>query len=162
MRLRVSSTVLRMAEEDPTANERDALAGLRDRLAGGVVLSAQRIQEALDEAVEAGRMTGRDAEQLARTLLGAGRRQTADFLAALEQLVVPGAGDRVLRSGDRVRRTAGVGPAFPILGFEDLTARQVLDRLDGLTPAQLRKVRDAERRGEARKTVLAAIERKLA
>ncbi|MDX6732015.1 MAG: hypothetical protein QOC54_1963, partial [Baekduia sp.] len=45
---------------------------------------------------------------------------------------------------------------------DDLTAAQITKRLGDLTPAELRKVRDHERRGEARKSVLAAIERKLA
>jgi hypothetical protein len=37
----------------------------------------------------------------------------------------------------------------------------VTKRLGGLTPAQLRKVRDHERRNGKRKSVLGAIERKL-
>jgi hypothetical protein len=60
-----------------------------------------------------------------------------------------------------VRRTAGVGPNFPITGYDDLTADQVVKRLGTLTPAELRKVRDNERRNANRKTVLAAIESKL-
>ena len=35
-----------------------------------------------------------------------------------------------------------MGPNFPVLGYDDLTAAQVQGRLDGLTPAELRKVRD--------------------
>jgi hypothetical protein len=60
-----------------------------------------------------------------------------------------------------VRRVAGVGPSFPILGYDDLTAAQVESRLAGLTPAELRKVRDYERRHANRKTVLSAIEERL-
>jgi uncharacterized protein (DUF433 family) len=55
-----------------------------------------------------------------------------------------------------------VGPAFPISAYDDLTAAQVADRLGDLTPAQLRKVRDYERRNANRKSVLSAIETKLA
>jgi hypothetical protein len=54
-----------------------------------------------------------------------------------------------------------VGPSFPITAFDDLTAAQVQGRLTGLTPAELRKVRDYERRNANRKTVLNAIESKL-
>ena len=50
---------------------------------------------------------------------------------------------------------------FPIIGYDDLTAGQVDDRLAGLTPPQLRKVRDYERRHANRKTVLHAIEKAL-
>ena len=56
---------------------------------------------------------------------------------------------------------AGIGPSFPILGYDDLTAAQVQGRLEGLTPAELRKVRDYEKRNANRKSVLNSIESKL-
>ena len=46
-------------------------------------------------------------------------------------------------------------------GYDDLTAAQIQTRLGTLTPAELRKVRDYERRNANRKTVLKAIESKL-
>ena len=67
-----------------------------------------------------------------------------------------------LAQADRLRRAAGVGPSFPIIGYDDLTAAQVQSRLDDLSPAELRKVRDYERRNANRKSVLEAIESKLA
>jgi O-acetyl-ADP-ribose deacetylase (regulator of RNase III) len=70
--------------------------------------------------------------------------------------------DRALREVDRTRRAAGVPPVFPILAYDDLSAGQVGDRLADLTPAELRKVRDYERRNANRKSVLSAIERALA
>jgi hypothetical protein len=54
-----------------------------------------------------------------------------------------------------------VGPNFPITAYDDMTAAQVQGRLTELTPAQLRKVRDHERRNANRKSVLNAIEQKL-
>ena len=42
-----------------------------------------------------------------------------------------------------------------------MTSAQVAEHLDGLTRAQLRAVRDHERRNANRKSVLAAIDRKL-
>jgi hypothetical protein len=54
-----------------------------------------------------------------------------------------------------------VGPSFPILGYDDLTAAQVNARLKGLSPTELRRVRDYERRHANRKSVLEAIERAL-
>jgi hypothetical protein len=55
-----------------------------------------------------------------------------------------------------------VGPSFPILGYDDLTASQVQARIETLTPAELRKVRDYERRNANRKSVLSAIDSQLA
>jgi hypothetical protein len=150
---------------------RQNLLAVRALLTDGVVLTAQRIQEALDDAVTRGRMTRRDAEDLAKGLLDAGRRQTQDLLADVEQLLgrsrtevvsrASQSGDRVLREVDRVRRGAGVGPSFPILNYGDLTAAQIVARLPDLKPAELRKVRDHERRGASRKSVLGAIDKRL-
>ncbi|MGH2799880.1 MAG: hypothetical protein ACRDM0_19935, partial [Thermoleophilaceae bacterium] len=62
---------------------------------------------------------------------------------------------------DKVRRGAGVGPNFPVMGYDELNATQIQRRLRDLTPPQLRKVRDHERRNANRKTILKAIESKL-
>lgn len=162
------------APEPTSAAARDEalkanLASLRDLLAGGVVLTAQRLQEAVDEAVTRGRITRRDAEELASSLISAGRQQTSDLLADLEQLSSPRSitratvkgGERVLREVDRARRAAGMGTAFPILGYDELTAAQVVARLGELTPAELRKVRDYENANSGRVTVLRAVDRAL-
>src|SRR5829696_8471348 len=183
-------------EEKTVAEFREAL---RRNLIGPmemVLLTRQRIEEALEEAVDRGRMTSADAQGLATSLLQRGRKQTNDVLKDLEQLLgrgrdeiegrtsgvrraaggavggarkrASGARGRAVRvaspalaQADRARRVAGVGPNFPIMAFDDLTADQVVSRLSGLTPAELRKVRDYERRNANRKTVLNAIESKL-
>lgn len=141
-----------------------------------VMLSSERIQEVMDDAVARGRVTRDDAEELVQEMVRRGRQQSADLLAELEQLMGRGRdqletvataarrsppADRVLREVDRARRVAGIGHAFPILSYEDLTAAQVADRLADLSPAELRKVRDYERRHGNRKSVLQAIESKL-
>ena len=56
---------------------------------------------------------------------------------------------------------AGLGPEFPITGYDDLTAAQVVAELDGMSDADLRKVRQYERANANRKTVLGAVDRKL-
>jgi polyhydroxyalkanoate synthesis regulator phasin len=130
-----------------------------------VVLTRERLQEVLDDAVDRGRMTRDDATQLLAELVARGRRQTDDLLRELETLVSAPAG-RMLREVDRARRVTGIAAASGagvggITGYDDMTAAQVIDRLDDLSPADLRGVRDHERRNANRKTVLAAIERKL-
>jgi polyhydroxyalkanoate synthesis regulator phasin len=71
------------------------------------------------------------------------------------------AADPLLVQADRARRAAGVGPSFPITGYDDLTAVQIQTRLQTLTPAELRKVRDYERRRGNRTSVIEAIEARL-
>ena len=152
------------ADEALTAN----LTALRDTLRKGVVLTAEGVKAALDDAVKRGRITRKDATELSQTLLSTGRAQADGFRSDLEQLLGRGrsqalqSGDRVLREVDRARRRVGVGSAFPITLYDELTAAQIQSRLKDLTPAQLRKVRDYETRNDARKSVLGAIEKKLA
>ena len=136
-----------------------------------VVVTRDRLQEALDEAVERGRITRDDATALLTDLLQRGRKQTDDLREDLEGMLtgarnttrrsVSGSAERVLREVDRARRAAGVGPSFPILGYDDLTAAQVTDRLGDLSAPELRKVRDYEKRNANRKSVLGAVEQKL-
>jgi hypothetical protein len=122
-----------------------------------VVISRERLQEVLDDAVRRGRMTRDDAQQL-----------LTDLLSDVEQLLgrskdqIDGAKKRAGREVDRARRAAGLGASFPVSGYDDLTAGEVIERLGDLTPAELRKVRDHERRNANRKSVLGALERKLA
>ncbi|HEY0345793.1 MAG TPA: hypothetical protein VGC59_14155 [Solirubrobacteraceae bacterium] len=161
-----------------------ALASVRDLLSRGVVISSDRLQETVDEAVRRGRMTRDDAEELVTSVMQIGRRQAQDALADLEARVersatqtrrvarsrarsvaaaarhAPGT-DRALRAVDRARRAAGLGSPFPISGYDELTAAQVKERLGELSPAELRKVRDHERRTANRKSILAAIEKRL-
>jgi polyhydroxyalkanoate synthesis regulator phasin len=101
-----------------------------------VVITRDRLQEALDDAVRRGRMTRDDATDLLGDLLRRARRQTEELLAE-------------------------DGAAFPIAGYDDLTAAEVVERLRDLEPAELRQVREYERRNANRKTVLGALDAKL-
>jgi polyhydroxyalkanoate synthesis regulator phasin len=124
-----------------------------------VLLTRERIQATLDDAVERGRMTRADATELAGALVERGRRQTEDLLADVEQLLGRSRDQLDERSTDVKRRVRSGG--FPVPGYDELTAAQVAGRLSELTPAELRKVRDYEKRNANRKSVLAAVEQKL-
>ena len=122
-----------------------------------VVLTRERLQEVVDDAVRRGRMTHTDASELVSEIFARSRTTTEELLGMLSAPT-----ERVRREVDRARRATGLGASFPIEGYEGLTAAQVQSELDDLSPAELRKVRDYERRNANRKTVLAAIETKLA
>lgn len=175
-----------------------SVADLRNALTRGIIgplnlvmLTRDRIEEVMDDAVSRGRMTADDAQKLAQDLINRGRKQTNDVLGDLETLLTRAgdvggarkrggdaasrarrqvseatalarsAADPVLARADRARRAAGVGPAFPITGYDDLTVAQVQGRLGNLKPAELRKVRDYEKRHANRKTILSDIEQRL-
>ncbi len=160
------------------AGRTDGLSGFVEQLINRVikpldmvVISRERIQETLDDAAERGRVTRADANELVAELVRRGRQQTDEVFKDLEGRVGRGRGqlgsatkqsmDRIARSADRARRSINVGPPFPVVGYDELTAGQVEARLDGLKPAELRRVRDYERRHANRKSVLEAIERAL-
>ncbi len=134
-----------------------------------MILTRDRIQETLDEAAERGRVTRSDANELVQELVRRGRSQTEGVLAEIERRVATATRvarrvepvDRLVRTADRARRTVGVGSSFPVSGYDQLTAAQVTARLEELKPAELRRVRDYERRHANRKSVLDAIEKAL-
>jgi polyhydroxyalkanoate synthesis regulator phasin len=160
----------------------DGLAGLSEQLAnrilkplGLVVLSRDRIAETLQDAAERGRLTRTDAERLVSELVQLGRQQTEELLSDLDRTLGRGrqqldvatrrarkaTPDRLIRGADRARRTIGMGPSFPVLGYDDLTVAQVQSRLPHLSDPELRQVRDYERRHGNRKSLLGAIEKAL-
>jgi len=172
------------AKDDGGGAVGDGLASLVEQLTNGVlkplglvVLTSERIQEILDDAAARGRMTRSDANDLTAQLISRGRQQTDQLLSDVERVIGFGREqlgpasrgsrwsesiDLLVRSADRARRSVGVGQTFPILGYDDLTAAQVQVRLEGLAPAELRKVREYERRHANRKSVLEAIDKSLA
>jgi polyhydroxyalkanoate synthesis regulator phasin len=161
----------------------DGLSSLVDQLVNRIIrpldllmLTRDRIQETLDEAAARGRLTRSDANDLVSELVRKGRQQTDEFVTDFEQLMGRGRDqigfaaqrarrsdpvDQLVRAADRARRSVGVGSSFPISGYDDLTTSQVAARLESLSPAELRKVRDHEARHANRKSVLEAIEQAL-
>jgi hypothetical protein len=175
-----------------------SVADLRNALSRGIIgplnlvmLTRDRIEEVMEDAVSRGRVTADDAQKLAQALIDRGRKQTDDVLGDLEGLLgragdvssarkrggdaasrarrqvseatarARSAADPVIAQADRARRAAGVGPSFPIIGYDDLTVSQVQARLGDLKAPELRKVRDYEKRHANRKTVLSDIEQRL-
>ncbi len=139
-----------------------------------VMLTRDRIQEILDDAASRGRVTRKDANDLVAELVRRGRQQSDELVGDLESFVGKGVGqleaatkrarkaepvDRLVRGADRARRVAGVGPSFPILGYDDLNANQVESRLSELSKPELRKVLTYERNNANRKSVTGSLEK---
>jgi hypothetical protein len=108
-----------------------------------MVITRERLQDTLDDAVRRGRMTRDDA---------------TDLLAEILRRAISAPTDRVIRE---VRRVTGAADEFPIGNYDDLTAAQIISQLGGLESPDLRRVREYERRNANRKTVLAAVDAKL-
>jgi polyhydroxyalkanoate synthesis regulator phasin len=156
----------------------------REALEKSITISRERLQEVVDDAVRRGRMTRGDAEEMVGRLVSRGRDQADDLISQLERVLsqvreAPGrakqevggravkarkravtAVDKPLAGADRMRRAARV-PGFPITAYDQLTARQIDRRLQELSRAELRRVRDYERGNKARKGLLRSLDRKL-
>src|SRR4051794_24791590 len=105
-----------------------------------MVITRERLADALDDAVRRGRMTRDDASEL---------------LAEIVRRAIQAPAEGI------IKRVTG-DDEFPIAGYDDLTAAQIVSHLGALEAPQLRRVRDYERRNANRKTVLAAVDQKLA
>jgi polyhydroxyalkanoate synthesis regulator phasin len=172
------------ASEDESSRAEQSVQAFREALEKSITISRERLQEVVDDAVRRGRMTRGDAEEMVGRLVTRGRDQADDLISQLEQLVaqVRGAPDRAkqrvgrhaerarkravkavdrpLADADRVRRAARV-PGFPITAYDQLSVRQIDRRLQELSRAELRRVRDYERRNKSRKSLLRSLDRKL-
>jgi polyhydroxyalkanoate synthesis regulator phasin len=162
-------------EAKTVAEFREALRKNLIKPSGMVLLTRDRIEEALHKS---GKLSPKDARGIAGDLVKRGRKETDDVLKDLESLLDKGRRDVSKRASkargravhaaspaiaraDKARRAAKVGGSFPISLYEDLNVGEIKARLADLTPAELRKVRDHERRNANRKGVLSAIESKL-
>jgi polyhydroxyalkanoate synthesis regulator phasin len=182
------ATASRRKEEstrpEDSSRAEQSLQAFREALEKTVTIPRDRLQEVVDDAVRRGRMTRGDAEEMVSRLVTRGRDQADDLLSQLDRLLsqlremperarrqvgdravgarkrAVGAVERPLAGADRVRRAARM-PGFPITAYDQLSIRQIDRRLQELSRAELRRVRDYERRNKARKGVLRAVDRKL-
>ncbi len=61
------------------------------------------------------------------------------------------------KQGLRLVESAG----FPIAGYYDLNVKEIGNRLDGMTAAEIRRVREYEKRNKNRETLIEQFDRKL-
>jgi polyhydroxyalkanoate synthesis regulator phasin len=156
-----------------TARKSTAKTTTQAKTTDSVTLTREHVQATLDDAAARGRITRKDANELVTELMRRGR-QTGDEVG---DLLHKGARrfenvtrkarkaqpvDRLVRGADRARRAAGVGPAFPIVGYDDLNVGQVQARLKELSEPDQRTVLTYERKNANRKSIVGALEKSLA
>jgi len=140
------------------------VATARDKLVRGVlspfnavVITRRNLEEVLDDAVRRGRMTRTDAQDMIQTLVTRGARVTDDILAEIQRML----GNTEALDTESRADAATDTRRLPISGYDELSAPQVQEQLDGLSHVQLRNLREYEQRNANRKTVLERIDRKL-
>ena len=65
------------------------------------------------------------------------------------------------KSANRGVSPTSVNGSFPIAGYEELSVEELSRRLDTLSDAQIKQLRDHERRTKNRKSLLEQFDRKL-
>jgi hypothetical protein len=65
------------------------------------------------------------------------------------------------RQGLRLVESEVIGSGFPIVGYDELSVEEIKNRLDGLTAAQIREIREYEKRNKNRETLIEQFDRKL-
>jgi len=63
------------------------------------------------------------------------------------------------KQGLRLVESEGAG--FPIAGYDELNVKEISDRLDGMSAAEIRTVREYEKRNKNRETLIESADRKL-
>ena len=122
-------------------------------------------QEAFGGVVREIRGQAESNRALTQELVERTERQRGAFRTLLEESVdayvdLVYAPFAYYRRGLRLVEAGGNG-GFPILGYDELNVGEISGRLDGLTAAQIREVREYEKRNKNRETLIEQLDRRL-
>lgn len=163
------------------------LRALQGALEHSLTIQRTRLQEIVDDLVSRGSLSRADADSLLNQLVSSSKDYSQALLKVLDSVATDtrksiGAGIAPVMAtagklAETVRNAPGMpkkparsttsapkvarAPAEPIPGYDGLTVAQIRPKLAGLDAASLRKVRDRELAGKARKTVLGQIDQLL-
>jgi hypothetical protein len=122
-------------------------------------------QGMFDGAVREVRGQAESNRALTQELVGRAEGQREAFQTFLEESVeayvdLVYAPFAYFRQGLRLVES-GVNGGFPIPGYDELNVAEISERLDVLTAAQIREVREYEKRNKNRETLIEQLDRKL-
>jgi hypothetical protein len=123
-------------------------------------------QGLVDDSIKELRSQAESNRAMTQELVDRAERQRDAFQTLLEEsvdayvdlLYTPFA---YFRRGLRVAETEVIGSAFPIPNYDELNVEEVKGMLDGLTAAQIREVREYEKRNKNRETMIEQFDREL-
>lgn len=108
--------------EEELSRAEASVAAFREALEASVTISRERLQEVLDDAVQRGRMTRGDAEEMLSRLVTRGRDQAEEVLGELDRLVRQLRGE-VTATVSNPRQRAGRAAARTRRELEDAAER---------------------------------------
>jgi hypothetical protein len=145
---------------------RDSFGTIVDHAVGLQERNVRFAQGLVDDSIKELRFQVESNRALSQELVERAERQREAFQTLLEEsvdayvdlLYTPFA---YYRQGLRLVETEVIGDGFPIPNYDDLNVEEVKGMLDGLTAAQIREVREYEKRNKNRETLIEQFDRKL-
>ena len=137
-----------------------------DHFAAQQERSVRFAQEVLDGTVREVRHQAESNRALTQELVERVERQRGAYQTLVEQSVdaymdLLHAPFSYYKEGLRVVEGEIERVAFPIAGYDELNVGEISKQLDGLTAAQIREVREYEKRNKDRETLIEQFDRKL-
>ena len=154
------------AAERLAETTRDSFGTIVDHAVGLQERNVRFAQGLVDDSIKELRFQVESNRALSQELVERAERQREAFQTLLEEsvdayvdlLYTPFA---YYRQGLRLVETEVIGDGFPIPNYDDLNVEEVKGMLDGLTAAQIREVREYEKRNKNRETLIEQFDRKL-
>jgi hypothetical protein len=154
------------AAERLAETTRDSFGTVLDHAVGLQERNVRFAQGLVDDSIKELRSQAESNRALTQELVDRAERQRDAFQTLLEEsvdayvdlLYTPFA---YYRRGLRVAETEVIGSGFPIPNYDELNVEEVKGMLDGLTAAQIREVREYEKRNKNRETMIEQFDREL-
>jgi hypothetical protein len=154
------------AAERLAETTRDSFGTIVDHAVGLQERNVRFAQGLVDDSIKELRVQVESNRALSQELVERAEKQREAFQTLLEEsvdayvdlLYTPFA---YFRQGLRLVETEVIGDGFPIPNYDDLNVEEVKGMLDGLTAAQIREVREYEKRNKNRETLIEQFDRKL-
>jgi hypothetical protein len=123
-------------------------------------------QGLVDDSIEEFRTQAESNRSVAGELVDRAERQRDALQTLIEESVdaymdLAYAPFAYFRQGLRLVETEVVGGGFPIPNYDEMNVAEIRERLDGLTAAQIREIREYEKRNKNRESLIDQFDRKL-
>ena len=123
-------------------------------------------QGLVDGIIEEFRQQAESNRAITQELVERAEKQRDAFQALVEESVdlypeLFNAPFAYFRRGVELVEGGMTGGGFPIAGYDEMNVAEIGDRLDGLTAAQIRELREYEKRNKNRETLIEQFDRKL-
>ena len=154
------------AAERLAETTRDSFGTVLDHTVGLQERNVRFAQGLVDETIKELRTQAESNRAMTQELVDRAERQRDAFQTLIEESVdaymdLFDAPFAYFRQGMKLVETGVSGGGFPIANYDEMTVAEIGDRLDGLTAAQIRELREYEKRNKNRETLIEQFDRKL-